>query len=89
MGASSILIFNETIDTLYKQDFQFANKIVQKAKRVASLNKELMKTILERTNIGQASRLSLMIESVTRVAEYASDIAEIILNLNIEQNLTF
>ena len=46
-----------------------------------------MKHILKRTDVEEVSSLSLIVESVTRVAEYASDIAEIVLNLNIVQNL--
>jgi phosphate uptake regulator len=88
MSTAAISLFNETIEALYNQDFQFANEIVQNAKLVASQGNRLMKSILKRTDVEEVSSLSLIIESITRVAEYASDIAEIVLNLNIEQHLT-
>ncbi len=88
MSTSAISIFNEAAETLFKRDFQLANKIVQKAKQAALLRKELTKSILKRTDIGEVSSLSLIIESITRAAEYASDIAEIVLNLNVDQILT-
>lgn len=88
MSVSAIAIFNETIDTLFTKNFQRANVNVQKAKQTAMRRTELMDLILERTDIEGTSHLSIIIESITRTAEYASDIAEVVLNLNIEQNLT-
>jgi phosphate uptake regulator len=87
MSHSAISVFNEAIETLFEEDFRLADKTIQKAKRVASLRTDLMKTILKRTDIEGASSLSLIVESITRVAEYSSDIAEIVLNLNIRQVL--
>jgi phosphate uptake regulator len=87
MSDSAIGLFDEATETLYKKDFQFANEIVQRAKQVTLLRNGLMKSILNRADVSEVSSLSLIAESITRVAEYVSDIAEIILNLNIERNL--
>jgi len=87
MSVSATTIFDEAMETLFKKDFQLANNIVQKAKQAASLRKELMKIILKRTDIGEVSSLSLIIESITRAVQYASDIAEIVLNMNVNQIL--
>jgi len=88
MSASAISVFNEAIESLFRRDFQLANNIVQKAKQVALSEKELVKSILKRTDVGEVSSLSLIIESIRRAAEYASDIAEIVLNLSVEQIIT-
>ncbi len=88
MSVSAITIFNTTIETLFTQNFQQANRNVQEAKETATRRTGLMKAILERTDIEDTSYLSIIVESITRTAEYASDIAEVVLNLNIEQNLT-
>jgi phosphate uptake regulator len=87
VSTSAISLFNGSIKALHTQDFHVGNKIVQDAKQVASLRNELIKHILKRTDVEEVSSLSLIVESVIRVAEYASDIAEIVLNLNIVQNL--
>jgi phosphate uptake regulator len=87
MSTAAITLFNGTIQALHSQDFHVANQIVHDAKQAASLRNELMERLLKRTDVEEVSSLSLIIESVTRVAEYASDIAEIVLNLNIVQNL--
>ena len=88
MSASAISVFNEAIESLFKRDFQLANNTVQKAKQVALSEKELVKPILKRTDVGEVSSLSLIIESIRRAAEYASDIAEIVLNLTVHQIIT-
>jgi len=88
MSASAISVFNEAIGVLFKLDFNLANKIVQKAKQVALLEEELVKSIMKRADTEETSdvsNLTLIIESIRRAAEYASDIAEIILNLTIDQ----
>ncbi len=87
VSSTAIALFNGAIQALHSQDFHGANKVVHDAKQAATLRNELMERLLKRTDVKEVSSLSLIIESVTRVAEYASDIAEIVLNLNITQNL--
>lgn len=85
MSEAAISIFNQSIDILYKQDFEAANRIVQNAKSAAAKQNELTTEILQIANQNKISCLSLIVESIKRVAEYSSDIAEIVLNLNIDQ----
>jgi len=87
VSTTAIALFNGAIQALHRQDFHGANTIVHDAKQAAALRNELMERFLKRTDVEEVASLSLIIESVTRVAEYASDIAEIVLNLNITQNL--
>jgi phosphate uptake regulator len=84
-GLAAISVFKESVESLFKGDFRIADSIVQKAKQIASLRKELMGLVLTETHPEDVSRLSLMIESISRAAEYASDIAEITMNLNADQ----
>jgi hypothetical protein len=87
MSGAAISVFNEIMGLLFKWNFQRANEIVQKAKYIATQREEVMKFILNEAEIEEVSALSLIVESVTRVSEYTSDIAEIVLNLNIEKAL--
>jgi phosphate uptake regulator len=84
-GLSAIAVFEESIESLFKQDFRFAESVVQRAKCIASLRKELLSSVFAETHLEDVSSLTLMIESIARAAEYASDIAEIVLNLNVDQ----
>jgi phosphate uptake regulator len=84
-GLAAISVFGDSVESLFKRDFRFAETAVRKAKQTASLRKELMSSVFTEKHAEDASSLSLIIESISRVAEYASDIAEIVLNLNVDQ----
>ena len=88
MSKSAVSIFNESIESLFKEEFDAANRIVQKAKMVALQKQDLIRSIIKRSQFSEISSLSLIIESVTRTVQYASDIAEIVLNLNINHILS-
>jgi phosphate uptake regulator len=85
MSESATSIFNQCIEILYTRDFDAANRIVQNAKSAAEKQNQLTAEILKIANQNEISCLSLIVESIKRVAEYSSDIAEIVLNLNIDQ----
>ncbi|MBC7090652.1 MAG: AbrB/MazE/SpoVT family DNA-binding domain-containing protein [Nitrososphaeria archaeon] len=79
-------LFEEAINSLYKKDYVQADKVIYKAKSISIIENEFIK-LIEETKGKNAPILRLMVESVRRTAEYASDIAEIVLNLNIEKNI--
>jgi len=85
MCLSAISLFNLSVETLFREDFQHANETVMNAKKVASMRTNLMEHIFKKTDIEEVSSLGLIIDSIIRTAEYSSDIAEIVLNLNIDK----
>lgn len=87
MSTSATSVFNDSVDALLKRSYELAESIVQKAKKVALREKELMPHILKMGDVQEASSLRLIVESVKRTAEYASDVAEIVLNMTIESVL--
>lgn len=88
MNVSAISMFNEAMETLFRRDFQLANKVIQNVRQIALLRRELMKSVLKTMDIGEVSCLSLIIESVKKIAEDAKDIAEVVLNSNVNQVIT-
>jgi hypothetical protein len=60
--------------------------IFKKTKEVLLIEKEAVVSS-QKMDIEEAPYLRLIIESIRRTAEYASDIAEIVLNLTIESIL--
>ncbi len=60
--------------------------MIEKIKQVVKLEKEAV-IVSQNVGIQETASLRLIIESMRRTAEYASDIAEIVLNLNIESVL--
>jgi len=78
-------VFDDSIKSLFKKDYLLADSVVMKAKTIASMENEAMRTIVKKVEAIEMSNIRLIMESLRRTAEYASDIAEIVLNLNVNQ----
>jgi phosphate uptake regulator len=87
MSAIAISMFETAIEALFKQDYNLAESIIERTKSVAILEREAV-VCSQKVDVDEAANLRLIIESVRRTAEYASDIAEIVLNLTVESILT-
>jgi hypothetical protein len=68
------------------QEYALAESIVEKTKEIAEMEKEAVVSS-QKIEVEDAPYLRLIIESIRRTAEYASDIAEVVLNLTIESIL--
>jgi phosphate uptake regulator len=86
MSELAISSFETAIESLFKRDFNTAESIILKAKEIISLEKEAVIHLRE-TEMEEIADLRLLIESISRTAEYASDIGEIILNLTVESEI--
>lgn len=86
MSALAISIFENSIESLYGRDFDLAESSIQKTKEVLSIEKEAV-AVSQNIGADEAANVRLIIESVRRTAEYAADIAEIVLNLTVESAL--
>jgi phosphate uptake regulator len=83
MSNIAISMFETTIEALFRQDFNLADSIIEKTKDVISIEKEVVASS-QKVDVEEAPYLRLIIESIRRTAEYASDIAEIVLNLTVK-----
>jgi phosphate uptake regulator len=79
-------MFETAIEALFRQDYTLAESIVEKTEDVISMEKEAV-VASQKMDLEDAPYLRLIIESIRRTAEYASDIAEVVLNLTIESIL--
>ena len=75
------------MDALFRNDFNLAESVIEKLNQVHKLEKETV-ICLQTAKIEEVVNLRLVIESVRRTAEYASDISEVVLNLNVDSVLT-
>jgi len=78
-------VFDDSIKSLFKKDYALADSVVAKAKTIASMENEALKAISKKLEPTKLSNIRIIIESIRRTAEYAGDIAEIVLNLNVSQ----
>jgi len=77
-----------SVKTLYKYDPNLINESMKKIEQVINLEDEIIEQLLRlkieaRTMLG----IRLILESVRRIAEYGTDIAEISINLAVKQPL--
>jgi phosphate uptake regulator len=80
-------MFENSMDALFRHDFNLAESVIEKLNQVHKLEKETV-ICLQTAKIEEVVNLRLVIESVRRTAEYASDISEVVLNLNVDSVLT-
>jgi len=87
MSKLAVSMFENAIESLFRQDYTLAESIVEKTKEVASMEKAAVISS-QKIDVEDTPHLRLIIESIRRTAEYASDIAEVVLNLTVESVLT-
>lgn len=78
----AIGMFDESMEALFRQDFSVAERVIEELQKVMTIEKQAV--IYSQGNPEDFAYLRLIIESLRRTAEYASDVAEIVLNLNAE-----
>lgn len=81
-------VFDDSIKSLFKEDYMLADSVVMRAKTIAATEDEAITAIVKRVKAVEMSHIRLIMESIRRTAEYASDVAEIVLNLNVNQIIT-
>jgi phosphate uptake regulator len=83
--ATSVL--DQACLALFKEDFVQAELAIKKAAETSKYEKRILESIKSIKDEEEAYRIRRMSENIIRIAEYASDIAEIVLNMNIEKML--
>jgi phosphate uptake regulator len=83
MSTMATSTFETAIESLFRMDFNLGEGVIQKAKEIDFTMKESLLSS-HRAGTEEIGNLKLVIESLRRTAEYASDIAEIVLNLTVE-----
>jgi phosphate uptake regulator len=85
MSSFARSVFDDSIRSLYIKDYSLADDVVAKAKTIASMENEAVEAMSKKVEAIEMSSARIIMESIRRTAEYASDIAEIVLNLNVNQ----
>jgi phosphate uptake regulator len=87
MSSLAVSMFETAVESLFRLDFNLAETVIEKTKDITTLIKEAVLSS-QKTSSEEIANIRLMVESLKRTAEYASDIAEIVLNLTVESVLT-
>ncbi len=86
LSSLAISMFENSMEALFKHDFNLAENVIERLCQVHKLEKEVV-LYAHNAKIEEIVNLRLLIESVRRTAEYAADISEVVLNLNVESVL--
>lgn len=84
--ASSIL--QKAVNSLFEGDYESAEEVIEELQEIYDLEEEI-NSYLAQQNPSEVIRIRLILESIRRIAEYGSDIAEIVLNLTINNGNSF
>ncbi|KXA92147.1 hypothetical protein AKJ65_07980 [candidate division MSBL1 archaeon SCGC-AAA259E19] len=75
-------ILKKSVESLFDENYEEAEVVIQKLGKIYSLEEEMNQFLVEE-NPPEAMRIRLILESMRRIAEYGSDVAEIVLNLTV------
>ena len=88
MSEYAVGLFEQAGLALFKGDYEAADRVVEQAKDAARMQEDLL-TLIERSKEVESDQsLPLVVEDMRRTAEYAADIAEVVINMNTEASTT-
>ena len=87
MNEFSLSVLDDSCLALFKEDYSQAEKTIKKTDEIAKYEKKVRDASKSLKDDEEIYRIRRMTENIRRISEYASDIAEIVLNMNIEKAL--
>lgn len=87
MNEFCLSVLDDSCLALFKEDYNQAEKTITKIDEITKYEKKVTDASKSLKDDEEIYRVRRMTENIRRVAEYASDIAEIVLNMNIEKTL--
>ena len=87
MNEFCLSVLDDSCLALFKEDYAQAEKTIEKTVEIAKYEKKVRDISKSLKDDEEIYRIRRMSENIRRVSEYASDIAEIVLNMNIEKTL--
>ena len=87
LSSLAISMFESSVEALFRHDYNQAEGVIEKISQIHKLEKDAVISS-NAVNIEEIPNVRLIIESIRRTAEYASDISEVVLNLNVESVLS-
>jgi phosphate uptake regulator len=81
----AIDVFEESGLALFKRDYNTADQVIEKSKSINDMETKLIDWLEKNETIEYLHSIRLIIEDIRRTAEYASDIAEVVLNMTAQK----
>ena len=83
----ALQVLDDACLSMFKRDYEAADKAIEKARKIDEMEKAILRAVSKPRDVNELYRIKLITENIRRVAEYASDIAEIVLNMTVQQTL--
>lgn len=87
MNTFALSVLDDACLSLFKKDFNQAELTVEKSSDIVKYEKKILESVKTIRDDEEIYRIRRMNENIRRIAEYASDIAEIVMNMTIEKTL--
>jgi phosphate uptake regulator len=87
MNEFALSVLDDSCLALFKEDYVQAEKTIEKTNEIIKYEKRVRDASKSLKDDEEIYRIRRMTENIRRISEYASDIAEIVLNMNIEKTL--
>ncbi len=87
MNKFCLSVLDDSCLALFKEDYVHAEQIIEKTFEITKYEKKIRDASKSLKDDEEIYRIRRITESIKRISEYASDIAEIVLNMNIEKAL--
>ena len=80
-------VLDDSCLSMFKRDYEAADRAIEKARKIDEMEKTILHAVSKPRDFNELYRIKLITENIRRVAEYASDIAEIVLNMTVQHTL--
>ncbi len=87
MHKFALSVLDDSCVALFIENYTLAEKTIVKAREITKYEKKVKDVSKSLKDDEEIYRIRRIMENISRVSEYASDIAEIVLNMNIEKLL--
>ncbi|MBI5859149.1 MAG: phosphate uptake regulator PhoU [Nitrosarchaeum sp.] len=87
MNEFALSVLDDSCLALFKEDYVQAEKTIERTNEIVKYEKKVRDASKSLKDDEEIYRIRRMTENIRRISEYASDIAEIVLNMNIEKSL--
>ena len=87
MNQFCLNMLDDSCLAMFKEDYIQAEKTIQRTRDITKFEKKIRDAQKSSRDDEEVYRVRRMTENIKRISEYASDIAEIVLNMNVEKTL--
>ncbi|MCW4048572.1 MAG: phosphate uptake regulator PhoU [Candidatus Bathyarchaeota archaeon] len=77
-------VFEEAMEAVFDEDYSEADKVLDKAFEIRKMEVEVLHLLIKYAPPEEVPALRLIVESISRTAEYGADIAETVLNMTVK-----